>query len=44
MQFMITGGSLDDSREALKLAETRGNDFIKTLPDTFLFFLPLVAL
>lgn len=27
---MITGGSLDDSREALKLAETRGNDFIKT--------------
>lgn len=28
VQFMITGGSLDDSKEALKLAETRGNSFI----------------
>lgn len=32
---MITGGSLEDSKEALKLAETRGNGFI-TIPVVFL--------
>lgn len=40
VQFMITGGSLDDSKEALTLAETRGNSFI-TIPDVFL---PIAAL
>lgn len=51
---MITGGSLEDSKEALKLAETRGNDkqtnmerpYLKknqpNLPDAFFFVGPLL--